>query len=103
MGKFVTGASGDLATAPLILQLDSPQATELSLTGGKARGLARLIQAGFRVPPGYVVTTAAYVKFSAQADLAPLLAELAKVSLQGAWGGRRGELQLHLSRSRRGR
>jgi len=33
-----------------------------SLVGGKALGLARLLIAGFPVPPGFCVTTEAYVR-----------------------------------------
>lgn len=43
---------------PLILPLSG--CTDSSLAGGKAVGLARLIAAGFRVPPGVCVTTEAY-------------------------------------------
>jgi len=45
-----------------IFPLDSPHVT-LSLGGGKAANLARLAQAGFRVPPGFVVATDAYRAF----------------------------------------
>ena len=34
--------------------------TDLSLVGGKAYGLARLVEAGLPVPPGCCLTTAAY-------------------------------------------
>lgn len=37
-----------------------PQATDLSAVGGKGANLGRLTQAGFVVPPGFVVGTAAY-------------------------------------------
>ena len=46
-------------TPPTILPLDSPLAT-LSTTGGKAQNLAKLARAGLPVPPGFIVTTAAY-------------------------------------------
>jgi len=42
---------------PLESRPDSPSA---EMIGGKAAGLQRLINAGFRVPHGYVVTTEAY-------------------------------------------
>ncbi len=41
------------------------QAHEARLAGGKACNLARLIQAGFPVPGGFVVTTAAYSRWRA--------------------------------------
>jgi pyruvate,water dikinase len=45
-------------------------ATQLSLTGGKGANLARLTQAGFSVPDGFVVTTAAYRAFLDGAGIA---------------------------------
>lgn len=46
---------------PLLLPLAS--CTQLSLVGGgEALGLARLPTAGFPVPPGFCVTTEAYVR-----------------------------------------
>ena len=45
-------------TRALILPLS--RCTELDLVGGKALGLARLITAGFPVPPGICLTTDAY-------------------------------------------
>ena len=53
---------------PTILPLDSSLAT-LSTTGGKAQNLAKLAQAGLPVPPGFIVTTAAYQAFVAANDL----------------------------------
>jgi pyruvate,water dikinase len=46
-------------TGPAIAWLDAA-APERALLGGKGSGLARLGTAGLRVPPGFVVTTAAY-------------------------------------------
>ncbi len=43
---------------PFILPLES--SSDPAVVGGKAAGLARLIQHGFRVPPGICLTTAAY-------------------------------------------
>ena len=43
-----------------VLELTSPLAVDVARTGGKGAGLARLIAEGFRVPPGFVVTTAAF-------------------------------------------
>jgi phosphohistidine swiveling domain-containing protein len=45
---------------PLLLPLAS--CTQPSLVGGKALGLARLLTRGFPVPPGFCVTTEAYVR-----------------------------------------
>lgn len=49
-------------SAPLILNLDSPQAT-LELAGGKGASLARMAAAGLPVPPGFHVTTGAYQRY----------------------------------------
>ncbi|MBN1944935.1 MAG: hypothetical protein JW797_04625 [Bradymonadales bacterium] len=44
-----------------VVTLDSREGfEEIEVVGGKAHGLHRLLQAGFRVPKGYVVTTDAY-------------------------------------------
>jgi len=48
-----------------ILTLADPRAS-LALTGGKGANLARLAQAGFPVPDGFHVTTAAYLDFVAE-------------------------------------
>ncbi|MCP9455812.1 MAG: PEP-utilizing enzyme [Nitrospira sp.] len=45
-------------TNPLLLPLQA--CTDPTLVGGKAVGLARLLAAGFPVPPGICITTAAY-------------------------------------------
>src|SRR3989442_8220696 len=42
---------------------------DLALAGGKGANLGELIRAGFPVPPGFVVTTAAYDRFVAQNHL----------------------------------
>ncbi len=44
----------------LVLSLGSRKAAQASVAGGKGAGLARLTRAGFPVPPGFVVTTAAF-------------------------------------------
>ena len=47
-----------MSARPLIVPLNRREATDL--VGSKAAGLQRLIRDGQRVPPGFVVTTAAY-------------------------------------------
>jgi phosphohistidine swiveling domain-containing protein len=47
---------------PLVLALDDPDAVP-GLVGGKGASLARLTRAGFAVPPGFHVTTSAYLDF----------------------------------------
>ncbi len=49
-------------SGPLILGLDSPQATVESV-GGKGASLARLSAAGLPVPPGFHITTQAYCRY----------------------------------------
>jgi pyruvate,water dikinase len=51
-----------IQTSPLILKLESPEAT-LELAGGKGASLARMAAAGLPVPPGFHITTRAYRRF----------------------------------------
>ncbi len=44
----------------LTVQLQDSAAVDLAVVGGKAAGLGELVRAGFHVPDGFVVTTAAY-------------------------------------------
>ncbi len=50
---------GTAASEPLIVGLREPTACNVDLTGGKAATLARLLQAGFPVPDGFVMTVPA--------------------------------------------
>jgi phosphoenolpyruvate synthase/pyruvate phosphate dikinase len=52
------GAGGEL-----ILPLDGTWNCADDLVGGKARGLGRLIAAGYRVPPGFCISAEAYGRF----------------------------------------
>ncbi|MCL4832686.1 MAG: hypothetical protein KJZ86_09605 [Caldilineaceae bacterium] len=58
----------------LCLPLNAPGAT-LALTGGKGLNLAKLAQAGFPVPGGFVVTTAGYDAFVDGAGLGGWMAQ----------------------------
>ncbi len=60
----------------LTLPLDATDAT-LENAGGKGANLAQLTRAGFPVPPGFLVTTAAYRAFVAANELQPRILELA--------------------------
>lgn len=62
---------------PLILLLSDAHITTLPLAGGKAANLGELIRAGFQVPEGFCVTTAAYELTSASVQLEPLLDAIA--------------------------
>ena len=50
------------AQVPLVMALDDPGAVP-GVVGGKGASLARLARAGFCVPPGFQVTTSAYLDF----------------------------------------
>lgn len=43
-----------------VLSLTDPRATDVAVSGGKGANLARLTQAGFPVPSGFVISTDAY-------------------------------------------
>jgi phosphohistidine swiveling domain-containing protein len=75
-------AGGQIDPASLVIPLGALDRTLLALAGGKAANLGELIRAGFPVPEGFCVTTAAYALVSASAEIEPLLAELAQ--LQGS-------------------
>ena len=57
-----TSALGDFTTAPaeLVLDLGAPATLDVSVAGGKSATLARLIQEGFRVPPGIVIAAGVF-------------------------------------------
>jgi Pyruvate phosphate dikinase, AMP/ATP-binding domain len=64
--------------------LDDPGAVP-AVAGGKGASLARLARAGFRVPPGFHVTTGAYLDFVGQGGLRePMLAALSAVDVSDA-------------------
>src|ERR1700683_4722820 len=64
--------------------LDDPGA-EPGVVGGKGASLARLARAGFRVPPGFHVTTSAYLDFIDLGGLRePVLTGLAAVDVSDA-------------------
>ena len=69
---------------PLVIALDDPDVVP-GLVGGKGASLARLVRAGFRVPPGFHVTTNAYLDFIERGGLlAPVLAALSAVDASDA-------------------
>lgn len=63
-----------------VVPLASLDRSSLAVAGGKAANLGELARAGFHVPPGFGLTTEAYVLASAGADLEPLLVRLAATS-----------------------
>lgn len=58
-----------MSGAPLVLWLDDPAASRNPLLGGKFANLAEMTAAGFAVPHGFGVTTAAYRRFMQAAGL----------------------------------
>ena len=72
------------AQVPLVMALDDP-GTAPAVVGGKGASLARLARAGFRVPPGFHVTTSAYLDFIGRGGLRePVLAALSAVDVSDA-------------------
>ena len=51
---------GAESESDLIVDLARLGARDLNRGGGKATNLGELLRAGFPVPPGFVITTAAY-------------------------------------------
>lgn len=60
-----------------VRELDGIGREDVGTAGGKAVGLGGLIQAGLPVPPGFVLTTAAYSDFVAENGLGAAIQELA--------------------------
>ncbi len=72
------------AQVPLVMALDDPGAAP-GVVGGKGASLARLARAGFRVPPGFQVTTSAYLDFIGRGGLRePVLATMSAVDVSDA-------------------
>ena len=72
------------AWVPLVMALDDPGAAP-GVVGGKGASLARLARAGFRVPPGFHVTTSAYLDFIGRGGLRePALAAMSAVDVSDA-------------------
>ncbi len=61
----------------MVRPLGELRATDLDIAGGKGANLGELVRAGFPVPDGFVVTTAAYDAFVAAGDLDSRLDRLA--------------------------
>ncbi|MHB8693648.1 MAG: PEP/pyruvate-binding domain-containing protein [Solirubrobacteraceae bacterium] len=59
-----------------VVDLASPEALSQLTVGGKGVNLARMAQAGFHVPPGFVVTTSAYAAFIEQSGLGERIAAI---------------------------
>lgn len=75
---------------PLVLPLSALDRSMIPQVGGKASNLGELIRAGFMVPEGFCITTAAYMRACADAGLDANLAALAATELED--GAHRAEL-----------
>ncbi len=62
------------SSRPLLIPLDAPEPLDEDIVGGKVAKLARLAQAGFRVPSGFCLTTFAYEAFVEDAEIAVSIA-----------------------------
>ncbi len=79
-------AAGRRAPERLVLELSALGAADLSLVGGKALNLGKLTAAGFPVPAGFALTTAAY-RMAAPAGLDGLAAQLDSMAGSGSPDG----------------
>lgn len=68
-------------SVPLVLPFDDPRCRETGLAGGKGASLAAMTADGLPVPPGFVITSAA---FAAAVDGSTLLRHLKARDLDGA-------------------
>jgi phosphohistidine swiveling domain-containing protein len=62
--------------APLVAPIASFERASLALAGGKGANLGELSRAGFEVPPGFVITTAAYDLLLEQNGMSPEIRNL---------------------------
>jgi pyruvate,water dikinase len=63
-------------TPPLVLPLHELGRRDLAVAGGKGANLGELVRAGFPVPAGFVVTTAAYDRAGGHAAGGPAAARV---------------------------
>jgi rifampicin phosphotransferase len=71
---------GSTTCSPWVVPLESLGRNDWERAGGKGASLGELLRAGFAVPPGFVVTTAAYDLFLDSAALAEHIAESLRVN-----------------------
>ena len=63
MPESMPGEVRSAGASPLVLSFTQIGRGDLALAGGKGANLGELTRAGFPVPPGFCVTTAAYRLF----------------------------------------
>jgi pyruvate,water dikinase len=100
MSASMPGEIHRAGASPLVLSFTQIGRSDLALAGGKGANLGEMTRAGFPVPPGFCVTTAAYRLFLAgHSDVAGLFASLEACrpddveALRWAAGAFREELQ----------
>jgi pyruvate,water dikinase len=80
-----SATAADLRNSDLVLSLSDLRRGDLALAGGKGDNLGELVRGDFPVPPGFVVSTAAYDRFVAENGLRDVIArELARGEGNGA-------------------
>src|SRR5215475_8302894 len=71
MAESMPGGVHSGGASPLVLSFTQIGRADLALAGGKGANLGEMTRAGFPVPPGFCVTTAAYRLFlTGHADVA---------------------------------
>ncbi|HET8906176.1 MAG TPA: PEP/pyruvate-binding domain-containing protein, partial [Ktedonobacterales bacterium] len=79
---MTAATSATRPTSPLICSLRTDGDAPLSLVGGKGANLVRLVRAGFPVPDGFVITTAAYHAFLMSSGIGEADADPAQLQTQ---------------------
>ena len=59
----------------LVIRISAVRHDDLELAGGKGANLGELVNAGFPVPDGFIVSTAAYASVVEEAGLGPMIAD----------------------------
>jgi phosphohistidine swiveling domain-containing protein len=72
--------NSDIQTGAIVLPFNAIERASLALVGGKAANLGEMARAGLPVPPGFCITTTAYLLVAAGADLEPVLAAIVVTS-----------------------
>ena len=91
LGLLERGWNADAEAAPLILDLQEIGPGERPLVGAKAFHLARLIHAGFAVPPGFCVTAEAFRRCESR-EGKPVLTLALREAIIAAWHRSRIEI-----------
>ena len=79
----------------LVTSLADIEPDQLADVGGKALNLAKLVRGGYRVPPGFCVTTLAYHRVTDHTDVRRALDDLAATPADDAVGLSRLAAEIH--------